>query len=115
MSTANLIICEFCDSVYRRAPLQGRAMACCSRCGARLYRNSRSDLDVMLALTLAALSVFLIANAYPLMLLGVNGKSSEATLWQMIVDTYDSNVSPIAPVAAITVFFFPLLQICLYA
>ncbi len=115
MSTANLIICEFCDSVYRRAPLQGRVVACCSRCGARLYRNSRSDLDVMLALTLAALAVFLIANAYPLMLLGVSGKSSEATLWQMIVDTYDSNVSPIAPVAAITVFFFPLLQICLYA
>jgi len=114
MSTANLIICEFCDSVYRRAPLQGRTVACCGRCGSRLYRNSRSNLDAMLALTLAALLVFVIANAYPLMLLGIGGKSSEATLWQMIVDTYDSNVSPIAVVAAITVFFFPLLQICLY-
>ena len=114
MSTANLIICEFCDSVYRRAPLQGRTVACCGRCGSRLYRNSRSNLDAMLALTLAALVVLVIANAYPLMMLGIGGKSSEATLWQMIVDTYDSNVSPIAVVAAITVFFFPLLQICLY-
>ena len=115
MSTANLIICEFCDSIYRRAPLQGRSVACCSRCGSRLYGNSRANLDSMLALTLAALVVFFIANAYPLMQLGVGGKTSEATLWQMIVDTYDSNVTPIAVVAAITVFFFPLLQICLYA
>lgn len=69
----------------------------------------------MLAVTLAALVIFAIANAYPLMMLSVGGKVSEATLWQMIVDTYDSNVSPIALVAAATVFFFPLLQICLYA
>ncbi len=69
----------------------------------------------MLAVTLAALVMFAIANAYPLMMLSVGGKISEATLWQMIVDTYDSNVSPIALVAAATVFLFPLLQICLYA
>ncbi len=114
MPPAHLIICEFCDSVYRRVPLQGRATACCRRCGARLYRNSRLNLDVMLALTLAALVVLAIANAYPLIQLGVNGKTSEVTLWQMIVDTYDSNVTPIAVVAAATVLFFPLLQICLY-
>jgi paraquat-inducible protein A len=115
MSTANLIICEFCDAVYRRTPLRHGGVACCRSCGAHLYRGSRADLHAMLAVTLAALVMFVIANAYPLMMLSVGGKVSEATLWQMIVDTYDSNVSPIAPVAAATVFFFPLLQICLYA
>jgi len=115
MSTANLIICEFCDTVYRRTPLPGRSVACCRRCGSRLYRNSRFDLDRMLALTLAALLTFIIANVYPLMTVGIGGKSSEATLWQIILDTSDSSVAPIALVAVITVFFFPLLQICLYA
>ena len=115
MSTANLVICEFCDAVYRRAPLRDGAAARCRRCGAHLYSSARADLHAMLAVTLAALVMFVIANAYPLMMLGVGGQVSEATLWQMIVDTYDSNVSPIALVAAATVFFFPLLQICLYA
>ncbi|HWY25686.1 MAG TPA: PqiA/YebS family transporter subunit [Nevskia sp.] len=115
MSTAQLIICECCDSVYRRAPLSGRATARCGRCGTPLYKSTKTNLDHMLALTLAALPAFLVANAYPLMTLEVGGRYSEATLWGMIVDTYDSNVSPLAVVAALTVFFFPLLQIGLYA
>ncbi|MDR3418895.1 MAG: PqiA/YebS family transporter subunit [Nevskia sp.] len=115
MSTTHLIICEFCDSVYRRAPLQERAVARCSRCSVVLHHASRADLDAMLALALAALIVLAVANAYPLMTLSVGSKHSEATLWRMIVDTYDSNVAPIAVVAALTVFFFPLLQACLYA
>jgi paraquat-inducible protein A len=113
--SAPLIICECCDAVYRRAPLRGRATAHCACCGVPLYRSARANLDHMLALALAALLVFLIANAYPLMTLEVGGKYSEASLWDMIVDTYQSNVSPLAAVAALTVFLFPLLQIGLYA
>jgi paraquat-inducible protein A len=115
MSTAPLVICEFCDSVYRRVPLRGRDTARCRHCDARLYRSGRADLQRMLALAVAALFVLLIANAYPLMHLEVGDKSSEVTLWEMIVDTYDSNVGVIAPVAAATVLLFPLLQIGLYA
>ena len=115
MSTAQLVLCECCDAAYRRVPLQPHATARCARCGKPLYRNVRTDLDVMLALTITAFVVFLVANAYPLMTLEVGGKYSEASLWDMIVDTYESNVSPLAVVAALTVFFFPLLQIGLYA
>jgi paraquat-inducible protein A len=115
MSTAPLIICEFCDSVYRRAPLPARAVARCRCCGAVLYRNRRADLDLMLALAATALLVFALANAYPLMTLSVGGHSSEATLLQMVASTYDSNVMPIAVVVAAAVFFFPLLQLGLYA
>jgi paraquat-inducible protein A len=89
MSTVNLIICEFCDAVYRRGPLPPRASAVCRCCGARLYRNRRLDLDRMLALTLAALITLVIANCYPLMDLGIGGKSSDATLWQVILATSD--------------------------
>jgi paraquat-inducible protein A len=114
MSTDDLVICEFCDSVYRRAPLRGRGAACCRRCGAKLYRDARLDLDRTLALVLTALLTFVIANCYPLLSVGVGGKSADGTLWRIILDTSDSNVAPIALVAATSVFFFPLLQICLY-
>jgi paraquat-inducible protein A len=110
-----LVICECCDTVHRRAPLAGRGMARCARCAKPLYRGGHTDLDGMLALTIAAALVFVIANCYPLMRLEVGGKASAATLWGIIVDTYESNVSPLALVAALTVFFFPLLQIGLYA
>jgi len=115
MSSPPLVICECCDAVYRRVPLAGRGPARCARCSAPLYRGGHTDLNGMLALTVTAALVFVIANCYPLMQLEVGGKSSAATLWGIIVSTYDSNVSPLAVVAALTVFFFPLLQIALYA
>jgi paraquat-inducible protein A len=114
MSTERFAICEFCDTVHRRAALSGRAAARCRCCGGVLYRSRRSEPAVMLALALAALVVLLIANAYPLMKLTVGGSSSEATLWQIIAATLDSNVAPIALVAAATVLLFPLFQVCLY-
>ena len=114
MSSPPLVICECCDAVYRRVPLAGRGVARCARCSAPLYRGGHIDLNGMLALTVTAALVFLIANCYPLMQLEVGGKSSAETLWGIIVSTWDSNVSPLAVVAALTVFFFPLLQIVLY-
>jgi paraquat-inducible protein A len=110
-----LIICRQCDSVHRRVPLADTEVARCHRCGATLYHNNRYDLNAMLALTLASLCVFAIANWFPLMSLEVGGRHSHTTVWQMIATTYQSNVTPIAFVAAATVFFFPLLQICLFA
>lgn len=115
MPTAPLIICELCDSVYRRAPLPEGTTARCSCCGVELYRNRGANLDLMLALAATALVVFAIGNVYPLMSLGVAGRSTEATLLQTIGLTYDSNVMPIAVAVAGAVFFFPLLQLCLYA
>ena len=115
MSIAPLIICEFCDSVYRRGLLPDGAAARCRCCGTVLYRNSPANIDLRLALIITALVVFAVANSYPLMKLGVAGRYSEATLLQMIGLTYDSNVMPIALVVAAAVFLFPLLQMCLYA
>lgn len=115
MQSSPFVICESCDSVHRRAPLREAEVARCRCCGGELYRNNRYDLNAMLALTLASLLVFGIANGYPLMDIEINGRHSHTTLWQTIAVTYQSNVTPIALVAAATVFFFPLLEICLFA
>lgn len=114
MNTTTLVICENCDSVYQRAALRPGEIANCSECGAELYRNRRFDLDVMLALAIAGLIVLVIANAYPLMDVELGGISSEATLWKIILITFDSNVGAIAVISAVTIFFFPLLQIGFY-
>ncbi|MDR0441592.1 MAG: paraquat-inducible protein A, partial [Candidatus Accumulibacter sp.] len=58
----DLIVCEHCDSVYRRRTLAAGETAQCVRCAAPLYRASRLDADRWLALTLAAAIAFVIAN-----------------------------------------------------
>lgn len=112
---ASLVICEYCDAVYARLPLQRGEVARCQQCGSELYRNSRADVDVMLALTLTSAIVFVIANSYPIVELNVQGLSSQATLWDTILFTLDSNVGAIAILAASSAFFFPLIQILLFA
>lgn len=114
MKPATLVICEHCDSVYRRAPLQRGQIARCAACGGELYRNRPVDFGAMLALAMAGLIVLLIANAYPLMRVELAGVSREATLWQIVLLTFDTRIGAIAVLSAVTIFFFPLLQILMY-
>ncbi len=114
MATQPLCVCEHCDAVYRRRALARREIARCLRCGAELYRDQRYGLNAMLALTLTALIVFVIANVYPIVRIEVQGVASEATLWGAIMATWNSGVGVVAALAAATVFFFPLSQIALF-
>lgn len=114
MSRSSLAICEVCDAVHRRRALPPGGIARCLRCGGELYRNRRIDLDLMLALTVAALITLLIANAYPIVTVEVQGTEREATLWGAILASYDTGVRFVALLAALTVFFFPLSQLALY-
>jgi paraquat-inducible protein A len=114
MSETPIVICEHCDAVYRRRPLPLGQLARCSRCHAPLYRNRPIDLDVMLALAFAALIVLIVANVFPIVNLQVSNDDREATLWGAILATYDSGVGFVALLAALTVFFYPLIQLLLY-
>ena len=62
----SLIACHECDLLQQRPPLPMGATARCARCGAVLYRRKRNSLDRVLALTIAGLILFIVANAYPL-------------------------------------------------
>ncbi len=115
LNPASLVICEFCDAVYTRMPLQPRETARCQHCGSELYRHPRVDIDMMLALTVASAIMFVIANCYSIVELDMQGLSNKATLWDTLLFTLDSNVGAIAVLAAASAFFFPLIQIVLFA
>jgi paraquat-inducible protein A len=55
---AALLICEQCDTVYRRRPLARGETARCARCHAVLERHQRMGTNTMLALILTAMLVF---------------------------------------------------------
>jgi len=110
-----LIICEHCDSVYLRPVLARRQTAHCLRCGALLERGRHLNTDQLLALTLAAAILFLFANAFPIMQIGLQGLSNEATLWGTVEALAYGRITPIALVTGLSIIFAPGLQIILLA
>jgi paraquat-inducible protein A len=108
-----LIVCEHCDSVYRKRDLEPDEIARCGRCHAVLYRASRLDIDHLLALTLAAAIVFVIANVSPVIRIAVGGMHNEANLLQAISALSRGSALIVGLVAALTLFVVPLLQIVL--
>lgn len=108
---APLIICEECDSVYQRPILARKQTAHCLRCGALLERGRHLNTDQLLALTLAAAILFLFANAFPIIQIGLQGLSNEATLWGTVEALAQGRITPIALVAGLSIIFAPALQI----
>ena len=107
-SSGRLLVCEHCDTVHRGHVLGHGEEVCCVRCGAVLVRYHTLDAGGMLALVLTALIVFLIANVWPVVTLGLGAQQSSATLWGMILMMWGQGAQVVSVVAAATLFFFPL-------
>ncbi|WP_196481831.1 paraquat-inducible protein A, partial [Burkholderia stagnalis] len=84
MSKPALIACHECDALLHKPRLGGRDVAHCPRCDAVLYRSSSAQLDRICALTLAALITFMIAQAFPILEMDVNGNRVQTTLFGAI-------------------------------
>ncbi|MBA3459417.1 MAG: paraquat-inducible protein A [Deltaproteobacteria bacterium] len=82
------------------------------RCGSPLYHGN-ADLSAMLAVALTATIAFVIANAFPLMTMSVNGRQTEATLWGAIVASYDQELPLVAAALTISLIVAPLIEIVL--
>jgi len=59
-----LIACHECDLLHRIAPLVEGGRAQCVRCGAQLYRDVPDSRNRATALLLAALMLWIMANAF---------------------------------------------------
>lgn len=108
-----LLICEHCDTVYRRRTLARGDVARCARCGAELERHHAMSVNVMLALILTAMIVFVQANMWPIVTLGLSGQQSSTTLWGMILAMWREEAKVVSVLVAATLFFFPLLKMLL--
>ncbi|MDR2787677.1 MAG: paraquat-inducible protein A [Candidatus Accumulibacter sp.] len=112
---SDLIVCEHCDSVYRRRPLAAGEAAQCGRCAAILYRARRYDVDHWLALTLAAAITFVIANVCPIIRIGFQGMRNDATLWDSASALAQGPITIIAAPFALSIIVLPCAQIGLLA
>jgi len=106
-----LLVCEQCDAAHRKTSMQRGQTAQCTRCGARLERAQRLTPEGMLAMTCAAAVMFLIANIYPIVRVDVRGAHGSSTFWGAIVSSWEDGSETIAILAALTVFFAPLIEL----
>lgn len=112
-SPEKLLICEHCDTVYRRRPLARGEVATCARCGAELERHHALSVNAMLALILTAMIVFVQANMWPIVTLGLSGQQSSTTLWGVILAMWREQAKVVSVLVAATLFFFPLMKMLL--
>ena len=112
MDHDNLIACHECDTLFAKPKLIGsRAVARCPRCGATLYRGMTRRLDIITAMTLAALFTFLIAQGYPIIQLDANGITSQTTLFGALVALWNENMEIIAVIVFCATTLFPLTEL----
>jgi paraquat-inducible protein A len=109
--SGSFVACHECDAVYRPVPLQAGQKARCRRCGAVLYRKSRLRPVDMLAVVLAALVTYLIANACPIVDLNVQGAHNTATLLASVVALWSEGRILVALLVGVTALVVPLVDL----
>jgi paraquat-inducible protein A len=108
-----LVVCDHCDTVYRWRPLASAEVARCSRCAAVLGRGHRLNAEGLLALTVTAFVVLLIASLTPIVVIRVGGALTDATLPQAITATWALGERLVAIATALTALVGPALLISL--
>lgn len=97
--------------LYRKRPLRPREKARCVRCRSVLYRGTSADLNRVVALTLGAAFVFLIAQFFPIVELDVNGLTSSATLLGAIRVLWHEQMQVVATMVFLFTMLFPAIEL----
>ena len=107
----SFIACHECDLVHRVKSLPAKAAANCIRCGAVLYRNKPNSIERTLALTLAGLILFVLANSFPFLALRTESQLHQTTLITGIKELYQQNMEGLAILVFFTTILAPLVQL----
>jgi paraquat-inducible protein A len=106
-----VIVCHACDLAHRFDKIASAARVRCVRCRAELYRTSAASIDTAIALAASALVLFILANAYPLVALRVNGATRFATLIGAVLGMFSQGYAAMGVLVAFTAVLVPLFQI----
>lgn len=104
-----MLACPQCDLVQYAVRLEGHADACCARCGAVLY-GSGSRLDLLLALALADMLLFCVANLFPIVSARIESDYATTTLSGAALALYRQGRPLVALLVGATAILLPALQ-----
>jgi paraquat-inducible protein A len=107
----DLIACEECDAIHRRLTLGHNEIARCSCCGAELERDMSAYSRRILPLTIASLLMYIIANAFPIVEMELQGIVSQTTLIGSVFSLNAAGMPFVASLVLATTVLFPLMQL----
>ncbi len=107
----SVIACHECDLLQQSQSLPTGGTARCVRCGAVLYRRKRNSLDRVLALTVAGLILFIIANVYPFLTFRLEAQIQKTNLITGVIELYRQGMWIVAGVVLLTTILMPLLEL----
>lgn len=107
---SDLIACEQCDAVFRKLPLANGEIARCTRCGDEVDRNAQQRRNQLLPLTIASLIIFVIANAFPIVEMELQGLHTQTTLIGAVLSLANEGKSVVALLVMATTILFPFMQ-----
>ncbi len=111
MQNELFIACHECDLIHRIGAVPEGETAVCRRCGSELLSHKTDSLDRSLALTLTGLLLFIIANAYPLLEIKMEGIYQATTLFGGVDALYSGGSWEIALLVFLTTIAFPLAEL----
>ncbi len=107
-----MIACHDCDALQeepRRTP-RGASVQCW-RCGAVLIHQARKGNEYVFALTVTAIVLFLIGNAFPLVSLEAGGNGVTTTLFGAIIHLWGQDMQLIATLVFVTTLLAPAFDL----
>jgi paraquat-inducible protein A len=106
-----VIVCPSCDLAHRAGMEPASERTRCARCLAPLQRPENGSIDTALGLSISALVLFLLSNAYPLVAIQSNGSTRTTTLIGAALGFYRQDHAGLAALVFITTVVGPFLQI----
>ncbi|WP_322024741.1 paraquat-inducible protein A [Burkholderia sp. BCC1977] len=110
MQRHDLIACHECDALLHKPHLARREIARCPRCDALLYRDSTTQIERISALAVAALVTFIIAQAFPILEMDLNGTRVQTTLIGAIDALWRQDMAIVGVMVFCSTVLFPLVE-----
>ena len=106
----SFIACHECDLIHRVDAVPEGSAARCSRCGALLFQHKPNSVERTLALTVAGLILFVVANSFPFLGFKLQTRVHETLLITGVQELYHQGMWILAIVVLLTTIVMPAAQ-----
>jgi paraquat-inducible protein A len=107
----SVVACMTCGLVQRLEELSPGLVAECARCGSRLARHRPNSLARTAAFSLAALTLYIPANIYPILEMKLYGAYSRNTVWDGCRSLFEHGEVLVAVVVFLASMVIPFLKL----